>query len=1023
MSNIIDLGFDYRRTEKDKDRVIAAMNEVYNQYLKLKDLRPVFNSGFSDISAFKQATEQLKKVQDSLTAANGKYVKTLQDMAKEQATYAKIARDAAREEIENAKAKNASADAGIRKNKAAQAELKTEQEAIKSLKLQQQYEAQLTKEKDRLAAKQIKEEKNTQRLKNEYEQLKIKYNEAAAEAKRLGVALGTNDPKFIAAAATAMNYYKQLDAVEVAVGQTQRRVGQYERAQFSLNQVLREAPAFTNSLQTGFLAISNNLPILVDEFSALKASVGSSSQAFGIMLKGLFSWQTAILAGITLLTIFGKEIGDYVSSLFKEKDALDGLSDSQKQVVDDSAAMLLRFKEMSAALKDSNIPLEDRRTIVKKMREEYGPYLKNMTDEEILLGNLNSAYMQIVESIKAKVAIQAAQDEILPLLKQQIALTREEANLQAAVKIGQSISKEEADKAAAAGIQLGKATIAQGKSAGTVLEKNTKAANELESKINKIIDSYIGLIGKTKEFTDTESTKDKQNSFDDSEITARYNIQKTILQSQAEFLKKQSEDDKLGYDERLTYATGYYQKLKEITQAEYQFQISLAKAKGEKLTSGERDLLLLNRNEEFFKLQKEYSDKVLQLQEIEYRKSIEAQDEALRKMQENEKEAYEARKRNKEEDINRLERAENFSLAINAANYNKEQAGLLRLFNTGKINRIQYEKSLAEITKKYSRIALEYSLEAAKAQLLLLNSNSQEWAELKQKISETELALEKLKNPQADENKSPLKYLLEDLEKAQQYAQLLTNTATNINSIFYNNKKAQIEETENAEQEAYEKNVKRITDSTLSEEEKANRLQVIEAQRQTQQERNERRQRELDVKKAKFDRDISILNIILNTARGVTAALTSTPPNIPLSIGIGIEGASQLAVALATKIPRYKEGLSGNKESHFGVYGEAGNEIVRKPGQPAFMATRETLDWLPKGTEIIPVGKVADNSFDLQMAYWGRLEKRNTTTSGGTTKPDFDYRRFAKGLRPKVVLNIHNHGDFNSYVKRQIHGG
>lgn len=52
----------------------------------------------------------------------------------------------------------------------------------------------------------------------------------------------------------------------------------------------------------------------------------------------------------------------------------------------------------------------------------------------------------------------------------------------------------------------------------------------------------------------------------------------------------------------------------------------------------------------------------------------------------------------------------------------------------------------------------------------------------------------------------------------------------------------------------------------------------------------------------------AIFAIILNTAQGITSALAQLPPNIPLSILVGITGAAQLAVASSTPIPRLKDG-------------------------------------------------------------------------------------------------------------------
>lgn len=70
----------------------------------------------------------------------------------------------------------------------------------------------------------------------------------------------------------------------------------------------------------------------------------------------------------------------------------------------------------------------------------------------------------------------------------------------------------------------------------------------------------------------------------------------------------------------------------------------------------------------------------------------------------------------------------------------------------------------------------------------------------------------------------------------------------------------------------------------------------------------DKEERELRRKKAQADRDQAVFNILLNTAQGVTAALTSIPPNIPLSIAIGITGAIEAALTRSRPLPKFAKG-------------------------------------------------------------------------------------------------------------------
>ena len=112
---------------------------------------------------------------------------------------------------------------------------------------------------------------------------------------------------------------KTLMEAEAATGRFQRNVGNYESGfkglNMSVQQILREMPNAAMSMNTFFLAISNNIPMLVDEINRLReankaaAAEGRAGVSIWKALSGaFFSWNTAISVGVTLLTVYGGEI-------------------------------------------------------------------------------------------------------------------------------------------------------------------------------------------------------------------------------------------------------------------------------------------------------------------------------------------------------------------------------------------------------------------------------------------------------------------------------------------------------------------------------------------------------------------------------------------------------------------------------------------------------------------------------------------------------------------------------------------
>lgn len=146
-----------------------------------------------------------------------------------------------------------------------------------------------------------------------------------------------------------------------------------------------------------------------------------------------------------------------------------------------------------------------------------------------------------------------------------------------------------------------------------------------------------------------------------------------------------------------------------------------------------------------------------------------------------------------------------------------------------------------------------------------------------------------------------------------------------------------------------------VNATVLNEEQKADRIAVINARAAADREALERKQRQLDVQKAKFDKQVNIANIIFNTTRGIVAALTSTPPNVPLSIYVGTIGAVQLARAIATPIPAYKTGGT-HAQDGLALVGDGGvSEYGVLPGGSIFKTpATPTLMNMPKGTVIYP---------------------------------------------------------------------
>ena len=218
---------------------------------------------------------------------------------------------------------------------------------------------------------------------------------------------------------------KELDA---SIGNHQRNVGNYashwDGLGFSIQQVARELPSISYGLNTFFVAISNNLTILADEIqraiAKYKAAVAEGKAATPVwkqIVKSIFSWQTALVGGITLLTLYGNEIADWVEELFKGKKQIDAAAIAQEHLhnaiskgTTDAQREITKLDLLYKAATDTSKAYDERRIAIEKLQKEYPAYFGNMDAELIAAGMLKNKYDELRASIIEVSKAKAAQD-------------------------------------------------------------------------------------------------------------------------------------------------------------------------------------------------------------------------------------------------------------------------------------------------------------------------------------------------------------------------------------------------------------------------------------------------------------------------------------------------------------------------------------------------------------------------------------------------------------------------------------
>lgn len=229
---------------------------------------------------------------------------------------------------------------------------------------------------------------------------------------------------------------KELDA---SMGVHTRNVGNYASGfnmlGFQIQQVARELPSLAYGPQIFFAAISNNLPMLADEIARAKKSVDElkkAGQTFTPVWKqiasSIFSWQTLLVAGVTVLTLYGKEITNWVASLFKGKTTIDAsaaalerFNSAMAQGSVSAQSELTKLNLLYRAATDLSKPYEERAEAVKKLQDIHPAYFGNMAAEQVMVGNAVSAYENlrdaIIEVAQAKAAQELITENVIKKLK------------------------------------------------------------------------------------------------------------------------------------------------------------------------------------------------------------------------------------------------------------------------------------------------------------------------------------------------------------------------------------------------------------------------------------------------------------------------------------------------------------------------------------------------------------------------------------------------------------------------------
>lgn len=797
---------------------------------------------------------------------------------------------------------------------------------------------------------------------------------------------------------------QQLKDIDAQMGNYQRNVGNYASGWNGLNvsiqQIARELPALSVSANTFFLAISNNLPMFVDElkkarieYELAKKSNQTAIPVFKQVLSSLLSWQTALVVGITLLSSYGGEITKWVGSLFDARKELDALEELQK---DFNKAQLdgaknaqdeaVRLNILYRAATNLERPMKERLTAVKELKREYPTYFNNIKDENILVGNASDSYINLAASIVAVAKARATEDIMVEKAKERIALQTQYNEL---IRKSSEASLKYQEKANEGPLLLAlpesvKATKFQ-KEADEVYDKLKKVENEIKELADSVnIDDLLFDPKKTSKAADD---------------LAQY--MGNLRNKMADLSVSLIEDE--------------HQRNLAAIEKEYKDQIAVIKGYSEE-ENKLREMLVQERMQKIAKENEEYAKKLAEAEEKRIEEKKKYTDEMLRLEEEQ----------------------SSLRIAATSTGYRELENIITANYAKGLMSRKEYDEAMRELEKQAANEQLQIQIDATEKMIEIAEASGvvskQQIEMLRESIKAMEAEIgsinadDQVKKAEEQQDitrrnfealkgySSALKDLASDIdspfagifdgmdkgfsimsdkisgvwkeltdgEKMERTTEMWASMVSGIGEMISSIYDRQIEAVE-AEQEANEKaGEEEISRIEALEEKGAITTEEAEARKRAAEDKTAQKNAELEKKKAalrtkqaKFEKATSIAEATIQIAGGILQTIKQLgfPAAIPMIAALGAMGAIQLATIIATPIPKYAKGTDSHKGG-LAVVGDGGVSETIVTDKGAYITPSvPTLVDIPKGAKVIPYAvdmdriKAHANDFDGLMAY------------------------------------------------------
>lgn len=258
-----------------------------------------------------------------------------------------------------------------------------------------------------------------------YDQLNAIYEANALELRKLSLSQKAQRDELTAYQQQIAALMTTMEAgISVGHGGMQRLGKNFDGLSYSISQLLREAPAAAVSMNTFFLAISNNVPMVVDQIRkvilANKQLEAAGTETVSVVKqigKSLLSFNAIMMLVVTLLTFFGEDILKWAKKLItgnkiiiSTTKALKNLKKQIKETSDEFGEGLSTLYRLQLQWKNLRTEAEKTKWIKNNQSEfsKLGIAINNVVDAENVFVKNTAA---VIESMRLR-AIAAAGEQL-----------------------------------------------------------------------------------------------------------------------------------------------------------------------------------------------------------------------------------------------------------------------------------------------------------------------------------------------------------------------------------------------------------------------------------------------------------------------------------------------------------------------------------------------------------------------------------------------------------------------------------